>query len=158
MVQTKTRLWARAWAQRLTAGALAATLTLTSVAPVQAADKGEIGRFLLGAGALFVIGSALANANPKVTRAPHTPHVVTPPKVHPPVTHRPPRNVVPVACLRHNQYAEGPRRYFGRRCLNKRMPQANRLPQGCLRSVWTQRGHRNVYAARCLRRSGWVFG
>lgn len=143
-------------ARHILAGALAASLTLTSVAPAQAADKAEIGRFLLGAGALLVIGSAIANGAKPVSRGAAVPS--RPPKVvHPPVTHRP-RNVVPVACLRRNQFAEGPRRYFGRHCLRKNMAQMNRLPQGCLRTVWTPRGQRNVYAARCLRRSGWVFG
>ncbi len=51
--------------KRLIATILAASLALTSLAatPARAADSGEIGRFLLGAGTLFIIGSALSNNN-----------------------------------------------------------------------------------------------
>jgi len=51
--------------KRLIATLLAASLALTSLAatPARAADSGEIGRLLLGAGTLFIIGSALSNNN-----------------------------------------------------------------------------------------------
>lgn len=136
---------------RIMAGVLAASVALTSIgsAPAAAKDAGEVGRILLGAGALLIIGSSIARGgnNGHVTR--HVP---------PPVVVHPPRRVVPAACLRHNQFAEGPRKYFGQHCLRKNMAHANRLPGACLRRVWTPRGERNVFSARCLRKSGWVFG
>ena len=68
------------------------------------------------------------------------------------------RKVVPSACLRHNRFDNGPRKFFGQRCLNNNMRNAGRLPNQCHRAIWTNRGQRNVFAARCLRRNGWVFG
>ena len=139
--------------KRLLATALSAALALTSVSatPVRAADSGEIGRFLLGAGALFIIGSAISNShsNKRVTVQRHN---------HRPTHVAPRRKVVPAACIRHNRFDHGPRRFFGRKCLRNNMANVHRLPSHCLRTVWTNRGQRNVYGARCLRRSGWIFG
>ena len=137
--------------RKFLATALCAALALTSVSttPVRAADTGEIGRFLLGAGTLFIIGSAISNSNRRgtVQRHDHRPTVVTPR-----------RKVAPAACIRHNRFDQGPRRFLGRNCLRNNMANFHRLPSHCLRTVWTNRGQRNVYGARCLRRSGWVFG
>jgi len=134
---------------------LAATIALTTVstAPARAADNGEIGRFLLGAGALFIIGNSIANSNK------NRGHVVTrtspPPREH--VVVKPRKKYVPVSCLRHNRYDQGPKRYFGKRCLRNNMAKVHRLPGNCLRQVWTKHGHRTVYGARCLRKHGWKF-
>jgi hypothetical protein len=136
----------------LLASVLASTLALTSLTatPVRAADTGEIGRFLLGAGTLFIIGSAIANSQNKNTHVTRhaQPKVVVRPSV---------RKFVPSACLRVNKYNHGPRRYFGRQCLRNNMAQAHRLPGGCLRTVWTKHGHRSVYSAKCLRSHGWRY-
>jgi len=142
--------------KRFLATLLAATIALTSVsaAPAIAGDRDKLGKFLLGAGALIIIGSAISNKN----RHRDSDHVVTRRHVEP--THRvkPRRKVVPSACLRVNRSDHGPRRYFGRRCLNNNMHHAGRLPGSCIRQVWTRNGHRSVYGARCLRNNGWVFG
>ena len=136
------------------ASVLAASIAFTSLSatPVRAADSGEIGRFLLGAGTLFIIGSAISNSNRNrdttVTRR-HT---------EPTYRVKPRRKVVPSACLRHNRFDNGPRKFFGQRCLNNNMRNAHRLPNQCRRTIWTNRGQRNVFAARCLRRNGWTFG
>lgn len=145
------------------ASALAALLTITPItaAPVAAADQGEIGRFLLGAGTLLIIGSALSARQNERTRT-TKPNVIHRPTqktfVQPPKIRTKPTNVVPAACLRHNKYDYGPKRFFGPRCLRRNMTHAARLPSQCLRRVWTKNGERQVYGARCLRRSGWVFG
>ncbi|MEL7117478.1 MAG: hypothetical protein AAGP08_18165, partial [Pseudomonadota bacterium] len=51
---------------------------------------------------------------------PHKPRVV-----------KPHRRVVPAACLRNNKFNNGPRRFFGQRCLNNNMRGAHRLPSNC---------------------------
>jgi len=147
--------------RRLIAAVLATAMTFTSFAatPVRAADSGEIGRFLLGAGALFIIGSALANQNRHDQGYVSRPHVYEPhrPGARPPgKLHR--KNVVPAKCLRVNHSGQGPRRFFDRYCLSRHMRHANRLPDSCLRHMWVQRQPRSVYAAPCLRSHGFVFG
>lgn len=141
--------------KRFLATLLAATIAVTSVSTAPArADSGEIGRLLLGAGALFIIGSALSNNNRQRDRD----EVVTRRRDEPRHRVQPRRKVVPSACLRVNRSDSGPRRYFGRRCLSNNMRQVNRLPNYCKRNIWTNRGQRTVFAARCLRKDGWVFG
>jgi len=135
--------------KRILASVLAASIALTSLAAAPArADSGEIGRFLLGAGALFIIGSAINNNNRGrvVTR-----------RDADPVYRVQPRRVVPSACLRVNRWNNGPRRFFGRRCLNNHMNYVSQLPGQCLRTFWTDRGQRTVYSAHCLRHKGWFF-
>ena len=137
---------------RFIATVLAAAMALTTLAaaPARAADNGEIARLIFGAGALFMLGTALSNNN----KNRHVNRRYVEPTYNPP----PRRHVVPSACLRVNQTGHGPRRFFGRRCLNNNMRHAERLPNGCLRNIWTNRGQRTVFSARCLRNNGWVFG
>ncbi|MDJ0630650.1 MAG: hypothetical protein QNJ44_20510 [Rhodobacter sp.] len=149
--------------KRLIATVLAASLALTSVAatPARAADSGEIGRFLLGAGALFIIGSAIANNDRRHkynNRSYDSDRYVTRRHVDPRPRVKPRRKVVPSACLRVNRWNNGPRRFFGHRCLSRNMRHVGRLPIACHRKIWTNRGQRSVYHARCLRNHGWVFG
>jgi len=151
--------------KRITATVLAASIALTSVfvAPVRAADRGEIVRGVLGAGVLLYLGNELSKNNRNnghVTRRDvYRDHGNVTPR-HRDRDYRPRghRKVVPSACLRHNQYRNGPRRYFGRHCLSKNMRNYGRLPGYCQTSVNTRRGWRTVYAARCLRQNGWTFG
>jgi len=139
--------------KRILASVLAASLALTSLATAPAraggADSGEIGRFLLGAGALFIIGSAINNNNRGrvVTR-----------RDADPVYRVQPQRVVPAACLRVNRWNNGPTRFFGRPCLNSRMQYVNQLPGQCKRTIWTHRNKITVFSAHCLRHNGWVFG
>lgn len=136
------------------ASLMAAVIAVTSLsaAPVQAGDRDKLGKFLLGAGALVIIGGAIHNANKnrghsvtRVSPPPHKPYV------------KPRKKFVPVACLRHNRFNQGPKRFFGQRCLRNNMAGVHRLPGSCLRNVWTKNGHRTVYGARCLRQHGWKF-
>ena len=142
--------------KRIMATMLAFTLAITSIStsPARAADSGEIGRFLLGAGTLFIIGSAISNSNRNNNHG-----TVTRRHDRDTYTHvQPRRKIVPSACLRKNRSDHGPRRYFSRHCLRKNMANFHRIPDHCARNVWTKRGKRIGYAARCLRNNGWVFG
>ncbi|KMW59166.1 hypothetical protein AIOL_004147 [Candidatus Rhodobacter oscarellae] len=135
--------------KRLLVTILAASMALTSVstAPARAADSGELGRFLLGAGALVIIGSALSNQNKRR----HTQYTTVTP------TH--PRKVVPSFCMRQSRFDDGPRRFFGKRCLRNNMRKDfHALPGHCQRTIRTHNGNRRVFGARCLRKNGWVFG
>ena len=155
--------------KHIIASVLAATFVLTPVTAPQAraADAGEIGRFLLGAGVLLALGSALSNqsssssSSSKATHSNKKTFTVTrqaPVRTVKPVIKPAKRNVVPSACLSVNNSDFGPKRFFGQRCLRNNMRNVSRLPTGCLRNVYTTRGYRAVYAAHCLRRSGWVVG
>lgn len=141
---------------------LAASIALTSVfsTPVRAADSGEIARAVLGAGVLLYLGSELSKNNNN--RAYTTRRYVEPRydnrRHRADRRHRVERKVVPASCLRENNYRNGPRRYFGQRCLYNNMRNANRLPGSCRATVPSRNGHRTVYAARCLRQNGWTFG
>lgn len=145
--------------KKIVSTVLAAAMAFTTVgaAPARAADSGEIGRFLLGAGTLFIIGSALSNSNRHSThRNKGTYYSTTPPMKLDPGPRPRYRKVVPGACMRHNPYNQGPSKFFGKHCLSKY--NVGRLPSGCLTSVYTKRGYRNVYSAHCLKRKGWVVG
>lgn len=123
----------------LTAIVLAATMALTSLTASRAhAGNEELGRFLLGAGALIIIGSALSN-----NRSSHEDR------------HRRHR-VLPAHCMRYNETHHGPRRYFGKRCLSKNMENYSRLPGACRTKALTHRGWREVFGAHCLKTHGWV--
>jgi hypothetical protein len=147
--------------RKFLATVLAASMALTSVSVAPArADSGELGRFLLGAGALVIIGSAISNSNRNRGRVEPTRRYVEPTRryVEPAPRIRHQHKVVPSACLRVNRTDYGPRRYFGQRCLNNNMRKAWRLPESCLRAVPGRHGQRAVFAAHCLRRNGWTFG
>ncbi len=159
--------------KRILATALAFSLALTSVAatPARAADSGEVARFLLGVGALIILTHELSRQNRgQVTRRYDEPRQyrhydrdrdgdyrrdrLRRDRGHYNRNHK----IVPRACLRENHYREGPRRFFGQRCLRNNMRNANRLPGSCRTSVWGRQGWRTVYSAHCLRKKGWRFG
>ena len=135
---------------------LAATMAVTSLSatPARAADSGEIGRFLLGAGTLFIIGSALSNRNkhrPEVHRVHPHPHRDYRPRVH--------RKFVPGACFRRFETRHGVIRGFGVRCLRSNMHNFHALPGGCRVRVYVPNiGKHNIYRASCLRNNGWRMG
>jgi len=131
--------------RHLIGAVLAASLALTNftAAPARAADTGEIGRFLLGAGALFIIGSALSNnSSGHVERR-------SPPR---PGVHPHPRRVLPGYCVTHVRTHNGPRRVLGRHCLRRH---AGFVPNVCRWVVHGHNGSRVVYGARCLTRHGY---
>ena len=92
--------------------ALSVAFTSVSTTSARAQDAGEIGRFLLGAGALFAIGSAIGNRNNNNNRG--TVHVqrnnhnYTTPAGH--------HYQAQAACARHDKYGN---RYISQRCMRK---------------------------------------
>ncbi len=142
--------------KRLTAVALSASLALTSLTavPARAADSGEIARAILGASVLLYLGHELSRQNRGYTTRRYVEPRYDHDRLRRGLRHH--RKVVPAACLRHNDYRDGPRRYFGRHCLSKRID-VSRLPDYCRTAIHTHRGWRTVYSAQCLRRDGWKF-
>ena len=140
----------------LLASFLAATMAFTSLSatPARAADSGEIGRFLLGAGTLFIIGSALSNRNkhrPEVHRVHPNPDRDYRPRVH--------RKYVPGSCFRRFETRHGVIRGYPVRCLRNNMRNFHALPGGCrVRLHVPNVGPRNLFRARCLRNNGWRRG
>ena len=145
------------------ASILAATMAVTSLSapPVHAGDNDDFARFLLGAGTLFIIGSALSNRNkhrPEVHRV-HPYHDQDyRPRVRRDYDYRPRvrYNYVPGACFRHFETYHGVIRGFGARCLRNRMHNFHALPAVCrVRVRSLHGGHRNIFKSRCLRHRGW---
>lgn len=133
--------------RKLLATVLAASLSLTSVAstPAVAADEEEIARFLLGASALFLIGRAIEDNNTQTRSV--RPTVDPRPRVN--------RRALPAECLRRISTNDGPRRYFGKRCLRNNYRHVASLPDRCERLFRTDNGNRRGYGARCLRNRGY---
>jgi Ni/Co efflux regulator RcnB len=142
--------------------ALAASLALTSLTAAPArAGSDDVGKILLGAGALFIIGSALSRHHDRdrhVTRRHvHRPHIDQDWNgrgLHLRHNHR----VLPRVCLRQNRWGGGPHRVMFRRCLANNMHRIGRLPGVCQFRLHTHRGTRHAFSPRCLRRHGWVIG
>lgn len=147
--------------KRIFASLMAASIALTSVfsAPARAADSGEIARAVLGAGVLLYLGNELSKNNRgQVTRRYVEPRY-NDGRDHRDHDYKPKHNkkFVPSACLRNNEYRDGPRQYFAMNCLNNNMRNANRLPRNCQTNAYTRRGWSIVYSAHCLRQNGWRF-
>ncbi len=140
----------------LIASILAATMVVTSFSatPVRAGDNEDLARFLFGAGALFIIGSALSNRNKdryEVQRV----HPYHDRDFHRPVR----RKFVPSACFRRFETRHGMIRGFPVRCLRNNMNNFHALPGGCRVRVHVPNvGPRNLFRARCLRHNGWRMG
>lgn len=140
-----------------TAAILSATLAFSSIAPApaQAADSGELARFLFGVATLAIIANELndngrAHANDRVVHGQITrPHgnVITPAK--------PSRSrSVPLACQRTVATSDGTRRLFGVPCLTREGVNVARLPQDCRRTLQLPRRTVDAFGSRCLRSSG----
>jgi hypothetical protein len=134
-------------ARRLLSTVLAASLALTSVStvPAQAADQEEIARFILGASALFLIGRSLEDNNDRRQTVRRT--VDPRPQIN--------RKALPSDCLRRARTNDGPRRFFGKRCLKNQYRYTASLPDRCERLFRTNNGKRRGYAANCLRKRGY---
>lgn len=160
--------------KRFLASVLAASMAITSLSTAPArADAGEIARFVVGAGAILLLGNAIArqnreNKNARVSRRYEDPQPrVTRRHVHPapsetrrhvdPAPRNTRRMLVPSSCLRENYSDYGPRRYADERCLSRNMRDFSRLPDNCRTAIWTRKGRSAGYSASCLRRNGWTF-
>ena len=111
----------------------------------------EVAAVIAGLVALYVIGRAIENHNDRRDRQPTTAHT---PQPHPVVPHL----VAPAQCRREFHTANGVRRGYGYRCMQRHVAQPSLLPDQCVRQVYTDRGPRNLYGGRCLTQNGWVRG
>lgn len=140
-----------------TATILSVTLALSSLAPApaQAADSGELARFLFGVATLAIIANELndddrAHRNDRVIHGqinrPHA-NVITPAQ--------PKRSrAVPLSCQRTVATGDGTRRLFGVPCLQREGVNVARLPQDCRRTLQLPNRRVEAFGSRCLRSSG----
>lgn len=129
----------------LTAGVLAASLTLTSLTPTTATAGFSDEDALAGVLTLLFLGAVIHNSRNN----------------DPAPVRQPPRvdnswRVLPANCLRRLETRRGNTvRLFGQRCLNNNYDNVNRLPQSCHVRVRTAEGQRRQgFRARCLREAG----
>lgn len=134
------------------ASILALSLAVTSfaAAPAAAGNDENLKKFLLGAGTLLIIGSALENSKDKPAHG--YGHKKYKKKRHI-------SKVLPRYCLTKVRAHHGPERLFGARCLHRNYRYADWLPRKCMARVkFWRHGHahvRKVYRARCLRHYGY---
>lgn len=146
------------------ASVLAASLAVTSfTAAPAAAGNDNLEKFLLGAGTLLIIGSALSDHDGKVivkdTRQKTAHDYGYGQKKKYKKKKRKISKVLPRYCLRRIETRHGPVRMFGARCLQRNYRHADWLPRECMTRVKTRRhGERVVrrgYKPRCLRHYGY---
>ena len=155
----------------LTASIFAIALTLTAIAPspVQARDRDDIARIVVGAAALAIIAKSIDDkrkrdekrAKKRVTRHRHIAQFSQAPRrdrLNVPVVRGTPRRgnaiaTIPSSCERIIDTRNGPRRFFGRPCLH-RTGFSGRLPQSCLRTLDLPRRTVAAYGKRCLLNRG----
>lgn len=144
---------------------LAASIAVSglSAAPA-AAGNDNLEKFLIGAGTLLIIGTALEHQKKHGTVSRH--------KSQPDYAHgyghhhkkkkkyrKKHRKALPGYCLRRVDTRHGTVRMFGKRCLRNNYDYAHRLPERCKIKVRTWRhGHkvkRVGYKPRCLRDYGY---
>lgn len=151
--------------KRFIAFVLAGALTITSISaqPVRAGNS-DAEKFLLGLGALLVIGAAIDEAQraekkrKDKKKKKKRQQVVIHEPVHPSVRgggrHVTALKPLPGYCLRNVRTYEGDRRIFGARCLQNNYSQVDRLPRRCKTFLEGPRGTRIGYRPKCLRRAG----
>lgn len=142
----------------------AATMIITGLnaAPARAGGD-DIAKILVGATALFIVGSAINSSNKARRSQSGKSYTVytNKPAAHSHIptghSHYQPVTVVkrlPSSCLRNYRTSEGKHSYFTPGCLQKRYRQVSSLPQNCNLRVWTVQGLRNLYSPSCLRSAG----
>ena len=134
----------------LTAGVLAISLTVTSLAPTSAAADISKDGAIAGILTLLFLGAAIHNSRDNdVSPAPA-------PERRPRPTLTRDWRVLPADCLRNVTRRNGNTiRMFGQRCLTNNYAHVNRLPQACHVRVRTENGqNRPGFRARCLRNQG----
>ena len=139
---------------------LAASLTVTSISAVPAnAGNKDLARFLAGATALVIIGSALSNGNAQASTRHETP------AARPLATHdyrhdhwRHDRHAAPLPgyCRSSIWTPNGRKTFLDRRCVNRNYDRAYQLPQQCRITAGAKPGHgRRGYSIRCLKKHGY---
>ena len=132
----------------LTAGVLAVSLSLTSLAPTRAAALSDED-VAVGIISLLLLGAAIHNNRDRSHAAPA-----------PTTTPQPQANrgwrVLPNDCLRQTTRISGDRlRFFGQNCLRNNYAHMDRLPRQCHVVFRNQNGDRRQgYRLRCLENNG----
>lgn len=146
-------------ARKLTSlgAALAIALAGMTAAAVPArAQNDDLAKILMGAAAVFIIGSAINNAG-RAAPAPAPRHDVyrdtrREDRRHDDRHDRRARvPTLPQACA--ISVSGNPAVYYGQRCLEREGLRAH-LPQRCARTMNTNRGPRTVYEGRCMADAG----
>lgn len=152
--------------KRFIALILASSLTLAgfSAQPARAGND-DLEKFLIGAAALVILGTALESSRKEVSHQRHyKPRVVQPPRnvYAPRAYHRPlasppkakRRALLPDYCLRTVRSHKGPRTIYGKRCLQNNYRAFNALPDQCRALVRGPHGSRQGFRPGCLYRAG----
>ncbi|MDX1782513.1 MAG: hypothetical protein R3256_14520 [Thalassovita sp.] len=138
---------------------LAASLTITSISAVPAhAGNKDLARFLAGATALVIIGSALGSDKAQASTRRETP--AARPQV--PYDHRHDHwhrdthsKTLPGYCRSSIWTPNGRKRFLDRRCVNRNYDHARQLPKQCQITAGSKPGHgRRGYSIRCLKKHG----
>lgn len=127
--------------KQLIASTLAATLAITSISVTPARANDDVLKFIAGAAAIYIIGTAIANSQNQPSVRPST---------------RAPANVLPDRCKVRVWHNGKNRNFYRKNCTQNNVRRPGRLPQACLTTVHLPRGWRQAYRAGCLRRNGWV--
>lgn len=142
----------------VSAAILSASVAFTSLAPApaQAADSGELARFLFGVATLAIIANEL-NDNDRDHRNDRVVHgqIVRPGQSTVITPHQPRRaRSVPLSCQRTVSTGDGTRRLFGVPCLRREGVNVARLPNDCRRTLRLPNRTVDAFGSRCLRSSG----
>ncbi len=126
----------------LTAPLLALVLAVTPMAATPAqANSNDLGKVIAGATLLFIIGSALSNAQTSNTTQVQVVRW----------------KVLPRDCRDYVSYRNNPLEVVGLHCLNRaNFSYTNRLPNSCQRTVRAFGRNRTVFSLPCLRQNGWT--
>jgi len=131
----------------LTAGVLAISLGLTSLAPTTA-TAGPDEDAIAGILALLLFGAAVHELRDNRRSTPDPAPTPAPAAAN--------WRVLPVDCIRNVTRRNGNViRIFGQRCLNRNYEHPRRLPEACRVNVRTENGQRRQgYRVRCMRNEG----
>lgn len=141
--------------KRMVIAAIAtAALTGASLTPAPVRASDDLGRFIAGAAALFILGAAISQANQPPAQPPaHArpqPH-----RPHPPARpHRPHQPVaIPARCAVTATIRGRSEPFYRERCIRNAgitVP----LPRRCAATIQGAQGTRILYSASCLREAG----
>lgn len=163
---------------------VAAAIAVTSItaSPVQAGDRGENRRLMIGLltlGTIAAIVSAEENKKRQQSQARQTNNRYDANRHdnrrhdadrydnrrhdadrhrnknrHQKKTKRHYTKPLPVSCRRSHETRHGIKRTFGRKCLERKYSHLHRLPSKCFQRIHTYNGMRRGFGANCLRRHG----
>lgn len=143
---------ARKFISSIVMAAVAATSISVSASPAQAGND-DLAKFLVGATALIIIGSALSADNTHQAAPVHVKPVQPPKPVKP---NKPRRKALTAACVRRHQLHSGKKtKIFGRKCLQSHYRHFSSLPKECAVRVSTVKGARRGFSIPCLKHNGY---